>query len=277
MTVIMVTKKDPYLHTARVDPGVAEYLIRRLEKRGRQPDFARIRQQFLDQVPLQEPRLILDVGCGTGIWARDAARRWQDSEVLGIDPSPFFLEAGQRFAHQEKLTRVHFVVAEGDRLPFPDERFDLTLAATALMHMTDPLRTVKEMRRITRRQGWIAILEQDLETLFFAHPNVDLSRRILKAGIEYWEADGYMGRKIPGLLHELDMKEIRVLAYCLTEHGNEGYLLMLAERFAEAAKEQEVELKPAVEAWLADLRASARQGRFFASNNFYGFLATRED
>ncbi|MBI4483235.1 MAG: methyltransferase domain-containing protein [Acidobacteria bacterium] len=273
----MVTKKDPYLHSARVDREVAEHLIGRLEKRGRQPDFVRIRQQFLDQVPNQEPRLVLDVGCGTGIWARDMACQWPGSTVFGIDPSPFFLEAGRRFAHQEKLARVRFVVGEGHALPFPDGGFDVTLAATALMHMTDPLRTVKEMQRITRRHGWIAILEQDLETLFFAHPNVDLSRRILKAGIEYWEADGYIGRKIPGLLHELDMKEIQVLAYCLTEHGNEGYLLMLAERFAEAAKEQEVELKPAVEAWLADLKASARQGRFFASNNFYGFLATRED
>ena len=88
----------------------------------------------------------LDYGCGHGMAAVVLARR--GATVTGFDLSPGYVrEAEQRAAANG--VRARFVVADGERLPFPDESFD-AVWGSAILHHLDLARAGAELRRVMR-------------------------------------------------------------------------------------------------------------------------------
>jgi SAM-dependent methyltransferase len=94
---------------------------------------------------------VLDVGCGPGALTAELAGRVGVGNVAAIDPSPPFLEACRA-----RVPGVDAQVATAESLPFPDAGFDAALAQLVVNFMTDPVRGVGEMRRVTRPGGTVA-------------------------------------------------------------------------------------------------------------------------
>lgn len=92
---------------------------------------------------------VLDAGCGPGRFA--AAFRRAGADVIGIEPAPDMLS----LAAPRLGGRCARAVVE--RLPFPDETFDLTLGVTLLEFVADPDDAVAELARVTRAGGRIVI------------------------------------------------------------------------------------------------------------------------
>ncbi len=95
---------------------------------------------------------LLDVGCGTGHWARFFAKR--GFRVTGIDISPSMV----RLARAKAISCTSFIVADAHRLPFPDRRFDVVVAITTLEFVRDAEVVVREMARCVRRPGGILLV-----------------------------------------------------------------------------------------------------------------------
>jgi SAM-dependent methyltransferase len=106
------------------------------------------------------PRLhILDLGAGNGWLCHRLARMGhkpvaldvRDDAIDGLGAAAEFLRGGP----------VHFerVAASFDTLPFPSERFDITVFNASLHYATDLARTLFEASRVTRSGGMIAILD----------------------------------------------------------------------------------------------------------------------
>ena len=106
---------------------------------------------------------VLDVATGTGLVA--AALLERGFEVTGLDQSPDMLDLAQRrFAG-----RVELVEGSADDLPFPDASFDHLTFTYLLRYVDDPAATMRELARVVRPGGTIAMLEfglprRDLET-----------------------------------------------------------------------------------------------------------------
>jgi SAM-dependent methyltransferase len=101
---------------------------------------------------------VLDVGCGTGIVALDAAARVAPGgDVVGVDLSSRMLGVAQRRAMQERCTNVSFERMNAEQLGLPDSSFNVALCALALMYMPGPERAVLEMRRVLRPGGRIVL------------------------------------------------------------------------------------------------------------------------
>jgi len=83
---------------------------------------------------------LLEIGCGTGWFGRELARRGM--RVTGLDPSAAML----RVAH------ARFPVVRGDaaRLPFPERAFDAALLVGVLDFVPDPSIVLREARRVVR-------------------------------------------------------------------------------------------------------------------------------
>lgn len=122
-------------------------------------DFERFTERF--SLPLAErmvgliadpaPANILDVGCGTGVVTRLAARRFPSARVTGIDLSNGMLRSAAELCRYEGIAdRVRLVHQDAERLEFPDGAFDCVLSLFALRHFPDPLRALREMRRVVR-------------------------------------------------------------------------------------------------------------------------------
>lgn len=93
---------------------------------------------------------VLDVGCGDGALACTLARRGAD--VVGVDPDPEMVEAANRRA---VALANHAEFAEGhvERLPFPDDSFDVVVAVTVLCFVGDASAAISEMVRVLRPNG----------------------------------------------------------------------------------------------------------------------------
>jgi ubiquinone/menaquinone biosynthesis C-methylase UbiE len=97
---------------------------------------------------------VLDVACGTGIIALDAAAKVSPGgDVVGVDLSGRMIGVARRRAMQEHCTNISFERADAELLGLPDNSFDVALCALGLMYMPHPERAVLEMRRVLRPGG----------------------------------------------------------------------------------------------------------------------------
>jgi SAM-dependent methyltransferase len=96
---------------------------------------------------------ILDLGTGTGVLAREFARR--GCAAAGVDISAEQIEAAQRLAADEGLA-VNFRVAPAEATPFPDASFDVATANQCWLYF-DLARVIPELRRVLRPGGLLAV------------------------------------------------------------------------------------------------------------------------
>jgi demethylmenaquinone methyltransferase/2-methoxy-6-polyprenyl-1,4-benzoquinol methylase len=104
---------------------------------------------------------ILDVCTGTGdlALAYDRAARGR-LPVVGADFClPMLVPARDKARRRRAAGRVSFIEADAQRLPFPDDTFQLTAVAFGLRNVADMDRGIAEMVRVTRPAGRVAILE----------------------------------------------------------------------------------------------------------------------
>src|SRR5690606_25088070 len=100
---------------------------------------------------------VLDVGCGTGILAREIApRTGPGGHLAGIDPGPGMLAVARQLA-----PAIEWREGVAEALPFPDQSFDAVASQFALMFATDRRQAVREMLRVLVPGGRLAIAVWD--------------------------------------------------------------------------------------------------------------------
>jgi len=103
---------------------------------------------------------LLDVGCGPGTVTIDLAQRLAPGEVVGVDTSSAVIEIA-RAAGKDAQANVTFDVADAYRLPFAADSFDVVHAHQVLQHLTDPIAALREMRRVAKPGGIVAVRDAD--------------------------------------------------------------------------------------------------------------------
>ena len=111
-----------------------------------------------------EPHMrILDIGCGPGSITVGLAELVPEGSVLGIDVSPTVLEQAKSTAEGRGLINITFQtgnVLEG--LQFPDHSFDVVFTHQCLVHLSDPVKAMREMKRLCGVGGIVASRKGDL-------------------------------------------------------------------------------------------------------------------
>jgi demethylmenaquinone methyltransferase / 2-methoxy-6-polyprenyl-1,4-benzoquinol methylase len=101
----------------------------------------------------------LDVAAGTQLVSRELAAR-RNVRVVALDQSEPMLRAGREPNRLAGLDdRIHPVLGHAERLPFEDESFDAVTFTYLLRYVEDPAATVRELARVIRPGGSIAMLE----------------------------------------------------------------------------------------------------------------------
>ncbi|MFN7732501.1 MAG: bifunctional demethylmenaquinone methyltransferase/2-methoxy-6-polyprenyl-1,4-benzoquinol methylase UbiE [Pirellula sp.] len=120
------------------------------------------RWKTLRMLDLQPGDPILDVCTGTGDLALAAAKRvGPDTEVVGSDFCAPMLDRA-RIKQQRAMPqygRLRFVEADTMRLPFDADHFQTVMVAFGLRNVADTLAGLREMRRVCRPGGCMAVLE----------------------------------------------------------------------------------------------------------------------
>jgi SAM-dependent methyltransferase len=100
----------------------------------------------------------LDVGCGTGALTEAVAQRCAPVRLVGIDPSPGFLDSARR-----RLAETGAELQEGDaqNLPFAAAAFDRVVSGLVLNFVPDKARAAAEIARVVRPGGEAALYVWD--------------------------------------------------------------------------------------------------------------------
>jgi ubiquinone/menaquinone biosynthesis C-methylase UbiE len=133
--------------------------VQRLEAQGRA--YGRLLDKEMEFLSLKPGMRVLDAGCGTGVVTRRMAIKVSPGEVQGVDMDSLFIEEARKIAVKKGVSNIKFSVGNADDLKFEDDVFDLSYCRLVLMHVKDPLKTVAELKRVTRSGGTVAISDQD--------------------------------------------------------------------------------------------------------------------
>jgi ubiquinone/menaquinone biosynthesis C-methylase UbiE len=105
----------------------------------------------LNELKLKKGSLVLDVGCGTGLLFPLIA---EDADLLvGLDFSSNILKQAKKRARQH--SSVAILQADADFLPFPDKTFNMVFAITLLQNMPNPLRSLREIKRVAQSRATV--------------------------------------------------------------------------------------------------------------------------
>jgi len=113
--------------------------------------------EFLQWLSIPAQGCWLDVCCGSGVVSRAIAETCSPASVAGLDASP-----GQiGFAREQNTPGLTFTVADALTLPFDDESFDASICCLGLNFIPQPDQALREMRRVTRSGGTVAVYVWD--------------------------------------------------------------------------------------------------------------------
>jgi SAM-dependent methyltransferase len=161
-------------------------------------------------LPLLRPGVdLLDVGCGPGSITVDLAEIVAPGRVRGIDVTDEPLAQARQSAAERGVT-VEFAVDDTYQLSDPDDSYDVTHAHQVLQHLSDPVAALREMRRVTRPGGVVAIRDADYAafTWWPADERLDTWLRLYRAVAHGNDAEPDAGRRLLAWAHEAGFTEL---------------------------------------------------------------------
>ena len=143
-----------------------DHFTRVKEEFKRQAETLSVASVFTDSGVLEQIRAaikptrmmnLLDLGCGPGIVT--AAMAPDVREAVAYDLTPEMLDKAKQRCQEAGLKNVRFELGSAEHLPFPDESFDSVATRLTIHHFLDPRRVMKEVVRVTRRNGKVVVAD----------------------------------------------------------------------------------------------------------------------
>jgi 2-polyprenyl-3-methyl-5-hydroxy-6-metoxy-1,4-benzoquinol methylase len=152
---------------------------------------------------------VLDVGCGPGTITVDLAARVAPGRVVGLDISPAPLDEARELAGRSGVD-VEFTVGDTYALDHPDGAFDVVHAHQVLQHLTDPVAALREMARVCRPGGVVAVRDVDYAatTWFPAEPGLDRWLDLYQRVARRNDAEPDAGRRLLSWAHAAGLRDV---------------------------------------------------------------------
>jgi ubiquinone/menaquinone biosynthesis C-methylase UbiE len=116
-------------------------------------------EALLDAANLQQDSVVLDIAAGSGDPALSIAQRLTQGSVVALDPSsPGLLLAKRQAEDMGVGSRLRFVQADAERLPFPDSCFDRVTCRCGIMFFAELDAALGEIRRVLKPSGRVSFL-----------------------------------------------------------------------------------------------------------------------
>jgi ubiquinone/menaquinone biosynthesis C-methylase UbiE len=116
---------------------------------------------------------LLDIGCGPGNITADLAERVGDGPVVGLDLPPDVIATAAADHVRPNLT---FRVGDVYALDIADDTFDVAYAHQVLQHLSDPVAALREMRRVVKPGGVVAVRDSDYGAFVWSPADPVLTR-----------------------------------------------------------------------------------------------------
>jgi ubiquinone/menaquinone biosynthesis C-methylase UbiE len=273
--------QDIYSRLDEVDDQLLRSIAATLEVRGRHPQQVAMRRAYLDRLGDLATQRILDVGCGTGVATFDLARRAAPGYVVGIDPTPAFIEIADQRRDEQRLDNVTFQVADGRSLRFEDASFDGVAAVTVLSHLPHRAEVLAEMIRVVRPSGWLLIVDGEFAANQIEHPDSETTHRIVDAWRMTTVDDPRLMRRIIPFLEGAGLRTDGVQGHLHVEAGHVDEAKSFIWQWSQFAVRQALGAgavcEPEAARWTEQLRDLNQRGELYGAVTFLSVVARRAD
>jgi SAM-dependent methyltransferase len=267
MTTTQTT--DVYTRIAELDDETVTGLAERIEIRASDPRQRRLWTEFLARADLDGDR-VLEVGCGTGVICDLLAERPGVAAVVGVDPSPLFVERARA-----RRPDLRFEVGDGRDLPFEDAGFDTVVFSTTLCHIPGPELALAEARRLLRPGGRLLVYDGDYTTTTVATDPLDPLQDCATAAIRRLVHDPWLVRRLVPLVREAGFAPGELRSHGHIETDNPAYALSLIALGADTLVATGALGAQTAEALVAEAQARVAEGRFFCFIGYASLVAER--
>ncbi|MDJ0617628.1 MAG: methyltransferase domain-containing protein [Calothrix sp. MO_192.B10] len=188
--------------------------------------FAKIqhRQEIVDSLNLQPGDVVLDLGCGPGLWSSMFAEKVQPhGRVIGVDIDARWIDYAVQASQENPFKEIiEYRIGDLHNLPFEDGTFDLVFVSGCSPYLADIHSAIEKQKRVTKKGGRIADRSWD-GGMFFVHPISPYQEaKMMLAVAQAFEArrsdsyfDNYFGRKSHGIFKQAGLQDILTTSYAV--------------------------------------------------------------
>ncbi len=134
-----------------------------------------------EKIDFSKQSRIIEVGCGVGAQTEILLERFPHLKIQGIDASEKQIErAKKHLASAIKSGRVSLDVGDALDLPYPDDTFDGAFLCWFLEHVHNPIKILREVRRVLKANA-VIYCNEVMNATFYLHP-------YSPATLQYWFA-----------------------------------------------------------------------------------------
>ncbi|SFC42223.1 class I SAM-dependent methyltransferase [Streptomyces aidingensis] len=157
---------------------------------------------------------VLDVGCGPGTLTADLASLVAPGPVTGLDAAAGVLDTARAEAAARGLDNLRFVTGDVSALDFPDASFDVVHAHQVLQHLADPVAALRELRRVCRPGGTVAVRDADYAAMHWypASSGMDHWQRLYRRVARAAGGEPDAGRRLAAWARAAGFREITATA-----------------------------------------------------------------
>ncbi|MEY8117875.1 methyltransferase domain-containing protein [Falsihalocynthiibacter sp. BN13B15] len=238
-------------------------------------DVTRRRQASFDALQPAPGETILDIGCGNGLLTLELARAVGTAgKVVGIDPSPDMRTAA--IARCKEFETVDILDAQAIGIPMKNGSADKAASIQVFEYVEDLPAASKEVFRVLRKGGRLAIGDLHLDSLIWHSDDPDRMARMIAA----WDHH-FVERRIPAVLPSFlreagfvvdEIRPVTVCDYVLKTDGLANLMMHVMEAYVVGQghiSENEGRL------WREEQHALAKKGRFFFSITHFVLCARK--
>lgn len=222
---------DVYATIAEADREIQERLAIVLERRAADHQQQSMLKAYLAELDVPTGAAVLDVGCGTGAVSRVVARLPGIGPVIGVDPSPVFLEKARYLAAD--IANLSFTEADGRSLPYENSTFDLLLFHTTLSHVPWPEQALAEAFRVLSPAGVLVVFDGNYTTTTLASGDFDPLQACADAAMAALVHDRWLIPRLPALLTTAGFEVVLQKSFIFVETAAPDYMLTFADRGAD--------------------------------------------
>lgn len=198
-----------------------------------------IRKYLWHKAKIRKGALALDVGCGTGVLLAEVEAQ-AGRPPIGVD-----IQYQPLQWVKQKTQRLNLITADGHKLPFSQNYFDLVFCHFVLLWVKEPVVFLKELLRVTKPGGSILVLaEPDYQGRIDFPKAASILGKLQIEALQNQGANPYIGKQLPHLFHlaGIRLKEFGIIA----GHWTKEELIQQASRETQVLLKDIADLPPDV-------------------------------
>ncbi|MFP6595704.1 MAG: class I SAM-dependent methyltransferase [Dehalococcoidia bacterium] len=114
---------------------------------------------LIAELPLRTDMTIADIGSGPGYFSVPLAKYLYDGKVYAVDVQQGMLDIVVKEAEAVSVNNIETVLSKETKIPLDDACVNIALLSNVLHEASSPLRLIRDVARIVKKGGWIAIME----------------------------------------------------------------------------------------------------------------------